>query len=346
MHKTRIGLVLFLSLLMVFASVPAGYTAPLLTDTPSPEPNVTPTPLPLSSNDKDALLEKLGPEGFAEALPEGEDLLAWVAADLLGNGVDEVAVRTCSGSCEEPGNWSQGYFRVLTPQCLGYTLIADLPVDFTYNFFPGFDVMQILSDGRLGIVEQSACGAHSFCLQVYAWDGSEFRIWEFGGSAGGVAVQPDGTVATGNRDYFTDPISNGFTMVYHWIDDDYKLREVEFEGTPYEGPAGQVRAYFNTINLCIYDGDFHAAYNYLGRTTQETTQTYDDFAAPFANTRRIQVDDLTQTIKNAVEATVQGTITVTKDVEGEEQDEIIAISTHLLRENGIWKLEQIETHSP
>ena len=90
MHKTHIGLILFLSILIVFANVLAGYTAPPLTDTPSPEPNVTPTSLPLSSDDKDALLEKLGPEGFAEALPEGEDLLAWVAADLLAQAEHDV----------------------------------------------------------------------------------------------------------------------------------------------------------------------------------------------------------------------------------------------------------------
>jgi len=344
MRGKHIGLILFLFLLTVFASVPAGYTAPPLNDTPSPEPNVTPTPLPLSSNDKALLREQLGDEGFAEALPDGEDLLAWVAVDLLGDGVDEVAVRTCSGSCEEPEGWSQGHFRVLTPRCLGYTLIADLPVESSYNFFPEFDVMQLLPDGHLGIVEQSDCGVHSFCAQVYAWDGSEFRMWEFSGSAGGVVVNPDGTVATGNRDYLTDPISNIFTAVYHWIDDDYKLREVEFEGTPYEGPAGQVRAYFNTISLCIYEGDFHAAYNYLSRTAQEA-QTYEDFAAPLAYMRRIQVDDLTETIKSAVEATAQGTVTMTMDVKGEEQDEASDIAAHLLRENGVWKLEQIETHS-
>ena len=343
MHRTHTRLILFLFLLTFFANVPAGYTASPLNDTPSPEPDVTPTPLPQSSNDEDVLLEELGDEGFAEALPEDEDLLAWVAVDLLGDGVEEVAIRTCSGSCEDPEGWSQGHFRVLAPRPLGFTVAADLPVEASYNFFPDFDVVQLLPDGHLGIVEQSDCGVHSFCSQVYAWDGSEFRVWEFSGSAGGVMVEPDGTVATGDRDYFTDPISNIFTAVYFWIDDGYKLREVEFEGTPYEGPAGQVRAYFNTINLCIHDGDCHAAYNHLSSTAQEA-QTYEDFATSLASVRSIQIDDLTDTIKSAVEATAQGTVTMTRDVKGDGQDETSDIAVHLLRENGIWKLTQMETH--
>lgn len=338
---TRLSLSLLV--LAVIAITPVVQAIPHLDDPLPPKPDATLSPLPQSSDDSDALLARLGPEGFSEALPDGEGLLAWVAADLLGNGVDEVAVRTCLGPCEEPGNWSQGYLRVLTPKCLGYTLVAELPVDVTYNFLPGFDVAQILPEGRLGILEQSACGAHSYCLQMYAWDGNEFRIWEFGGSAGGVTVQPDGVVATGNRDYFTDPISNGFTMVYEWVDDDYRLRAVEFEGAPYEGAAGQVRAYFNTVNMCIYDADFHAAYNYLTDAAQKSLP-YDRFVAPFENLRRLHVDDVMETEGTEAEAIVQGSISMTWEMNGEETTEVPDVSVRLRKEDGAWRIDQVDAH--
>ena len=290
------------------------------------------------------LREILGNDTYAMAVPPGEDLLNWAAADLDGDGEDEVAVRTCPGSCDELGPDSVGRFRVLDAAEGLYTLSADLEMYFGFTFEPSFEVTQVRPDGGLGIVEQSPCGAHSWCLNLYTWDGMAYRAFSFSGSAMGVEVYPDGTVAVGNRDYFTDPISNGWTGVYRWDGRDYVLETVIFEGPEYEGAPGTVRAYYNAINVCVYEETFHPAYAYLSQDFQ-AAQPYDEFEAGFANTQRVDVEELTLVKQSAGDATVQVTITATDEVDGVEQETRYEITWQLTKEDDTWKLDQAQVQT-
>jgi hypothetical protein len=316
----------------------------LPTDIPVPTPTwtatVPPTATPLPSPEIYALDQVLGEQGYTLAVPPGEDLLAWTVADLDGDGDNEVAVRTCLDSCEE-GTGSQGHLRVLEESDGSYTLSADLAIDFTFNFQPDFDVMEVLPGGRLGIVEQAPCGAHSLCLLLYIWDGAAYRSFEFSGSAVGVEVYPDGTVITGDRDYSTNPLSNNLTSVYRWDGNDYVLETVAFEGPDYEGASGAVLAYYNAISVCLYKGTFHPAYAYLSQGFQ-ATQPYPDFAAGFAHTVRVAVEDLTLLEESMENATVEITITASDEIDGVEQDTSYEITWCLVREDSAWKLDQAQ----
>ena len=300
---------------------------------------VAPTPAPAAG---DELRQRVGEAALAAAIPPDEDLLAWFAVDLNANGEEEVAVRTCPGDCEAEGAWSQGHLRVLEPAPAGYDLVADLEVDFTFTFQPGFDVVQVRPDGGLGILEESYCGAHSLCLLLYTWDGQDYRMFGFSGSAMGVEVYPDGTVATGDRDYFTDPLSNGYTSIYRWDGNDYVLEAVEFEGPDYQGPEGTVRAYYNAIQIGIHrGGHFRPAYAYLSQEFRQS-HPYGDFAAGFASTVRVRVEELMLMEENAGSAQMETVVTATDEVEGDEQETTYSIIWHVVKEEDQWKLDRAQ----
>ena len=64
------------------------------------QPIALPAATPTFSPEAVELRQLLGEEEYAMAVPPGEDLLNWVAADLDGDGGD--AVRTCPADGEEP----------------------------------------------------------------------------------------------------------------------------------------------------------------------------------------------------------------------------------------------------
>jgi hypothetical protein len=302
--------------------------SPTARPSPTPPPTATSAPRPLQAP----------PPG---AVPPGEDPLHWVAADLDGDGVDELAVRTCDGLCNDWASGGRGHLRILEPSQEGYALQAELDVSPGFTFQPSVEVMQVRPNGGLAIVEQAPCGAHSTCLALYTWDGTAYRVLSFASSAMGIVVNGDGTVLVGQRDAFTDPLVNSWTEVYRWDGSGYVLKEVTFEGQPYQGPAGAVRAYYHAVNVCLSGGDVRAAYAYLSRDFQ-ARHPFDDFQAGFANTVRVDVVDLVLVEESADRAAVEVAI-VAVDQAGEGTEETTYdLTWQVIREEGAWRLDQAE----
>ena len=272
------------------------------------------------------------------AVPPGEVLLHRLVADLDGDGEDELVVRTVGGD-EEFATEAVGHVRILEPSGATYALGAELDVPSRRTFQPSFEVAQVRPDGSLGIVEQAPCGAHSVCMTLYTWDGTGYRAFAFASSAMGVAVNADGTILVGQRDAFTDPLTNTWTEVYRWDGGEYGLEEVTFEGQPYQGPAGAVRAYYNTINVCLSHGDLHAAYAYLSQG-RRARHPYDDFWVGFADAVQVEVVGLSLVEETVDRATVEVSLVIVDRVGEQTEETARSITWRVIREEGRWKLDQ------
>jgi len=286
------------------------------------------------------LRELLGKDGYALAVPAGEDLLGWARADLDGDGSSEVALRTCPGPCDEPDPEALGSFRLFKRTGKGWELEAELRTFFIPAFKNTLRKAVVGPDGEEGVLEEAFCGAHSHCLNLYRWGGGRYGAFEFGGSAGGVAVERDGTVAVGNRDYFTDPVANGWTGVYRWNGLDYEQESVSFGGPSYRGPSGAVRAYYNSIHIGVYARSFRPAYRFLSRKGQASTP-YERFKNRFRSVARVAVDRLTVSSENGRKAVVEASVRFAREeVQGKEKEEHENVLWELLRKNGQWKLHR------
>jgi len=199
--------------------------------------------------------------------------------------------------------------------------------------------MEVLPAAGMGIVEQAYCGAHSLCLLLYVWDGTTYRLFEFSSSSMGVMVYQDGTVIAGDRDSYTDPLSNDIASVYRWDGSNYVPKTVIFEGPRYEGASGTVLAYYNAINVCWYRDISHPAYAYLSQRFQ-AIHPYPDFAHSFVHAVHMAVEGLTLVEESAENAVVIVIITATNRADSTEQYTYYKITWDLVKEDDNWKLDQ------
>ena len=306
------------------------------------------------------LRQLLGEEGYPLAVPPGEEMFHWRTADLDGAGEDELAVHTCI--CDEAAYPGGGYLRILKaggdgwerdlsdPIIEGFELVAEIPVDSSCCVFQSnFRVTQVRADGGLGLVEQSFCGAHATCLSLYTWDGTAYRAFYFSSSAMSITVNPDGTVVVGQRDYLRiNDYDTGWTGVYRWDGSDYVLESVTFTGPTYVDeetgeprPTGAIYAYYNAIRICLHEGDFYAAYAYLSEDFQ-ARQPYDDFAAGFANTVDVDVEEVTLIEERADEASVEAVVIAADEIDGDQRETRYTITWQLTKEGGAWALDQAD----
>jgi hypothetical protein len=116
---------------------------------------------------------------------------------------------------------------------------------------------------------------------------------------------------------------------------------VVFEGPDYEGPLGTVRAYYNAINICVYETSFKAPYDYLGKAFQ-AAQPYNEFAAGFADTTGVTIEEMTLLEEEPEYAVATVIITAMDLVDGMEEETRYDITWALTQEDGTWKLDQAQ----